>query len=547
MPRRASITSPGSSSSAAGPKTPPGQKAGSMLPTPPATRKRTGQVPPSPASATKKPRHGYDDEESYDDTSDDNNVDEEGGYEEVWQYENAEEDEEEDIPFYQERPDYLKMYENIQDQLRALTGTPKNKKQILYTPGLLNQFVEHWFKFVTTEDEDKILRDLLTMDIHTALIIGCVGDGGPTGVKGWLQLFIDALERQTLVCAVIGLVLQEHVFSSLCYGATPEQLKKLHEQVDLKYRAYPEDGFTRAQRRYEEIKEILKDAAKDKENNPHGLPKGFVSTSKRLAWQLYKLLEPVTRLNTEWQEYSKPPARGTELYGPDVTMEQKDEGDKSQEGMIYSLYQIVCCAGLLSLCMRLDPDTVYHMQPAFKDEFWNEAEMRAFNRSRMVVENPTKQEYADDEQEEKDKAQYLLALVRQTIFPGWKVYRKGGWRANDKDRGIRECDLERAYVGLRWGLQRRWETQEEQKKRLDEAAEPKKSKDKGKWKAKDAGDGSSLRTDDRDTGFKEWLNIWAEKNGDKEGLDEIKAWFEYNQPGEEMVFSGDEEAGSDGD
>lgn len=296
----------------------------------------------------------------------------------------------------------------------------------------------------------------------------------------------------------------------------------------------PLTGFTRAQHRYIKIKQILADAAKDA-NNPHGLPAAFLPTSQRLAWQLYHLLEPIARLDEDWQPRSDPPSSRTkQLYGPKVARGEKHAGDDAQQRMVHELFAVVCRAGLLALHTRLDKEVVYHMQPAYKDEFWNEDEMRAFNRARMVQTNPTKRDCGGDAAKVA-RAARLLALVRQTVFPAWKAYRKGGWREGDKGRGIRECELERAWVGLRWGLQRRWQSQEEAK--LREEAE---KKGKGKERARAGSGATEMEEKDRDVGFKEWLTIWADENDAKKELDLVKGWFSFNDVRDDVISEGEE-------
>ncbi|EOD51966.1 hypothetical protein UCRNP2_1241 [Neofusicoccum parvum UCRNP2] len=426
--------------------------------------------------------------------------------------------------FYQKEPEYLDTYDHIKAKLIELFGRDaeldKGEKQDeVYQEGLVAEFAREYFDFtVSSKSEAKLLEHLCKMDVSSALLIGCVADGGPGVAKGWLKIFTDPFERRQLVSGIIGMVLNEHVFSSLCYGAMPAQLLKLHEEIDFKYRLYdpdskeniPEDGFTRGERRYKAIREII-----SADSNPlrHlGLPPDFIARSKLLAWQLHTLLSPILSL-----------AAKSRREDPTAT--------------IAALYAIAAKAGLLALQMRLDRGTVYHAHAAYKDEFWAEDEMRAFNRAQMVRANPARQDHGGDEARARE-ARAKLALVRYTLAPGWKAYKKGGWRKGDKERGVRVTDLTKAWVGLRWGWQRRWETVEEGRARAEKAKVEmaKAAKGKGREKGKAAAE--------EEEGFEEWLMIWAENRKDKSELRKIQGWFDFNEPAPEGLLESDDDDGA---
>jgi hypothetical protein len=59
---------------------------------------------------------------------------------------------------------------------------------------------------------------------ETAKVIGCVASGGPSGIYGWHNLFIDEQKRRALVMAIIGNVLTEQVFQHLLFGGTDSQI-----------------------------------------------------------------------------------------------------------------------------------------------------------------------------------------------------------------------------------------------------------------------------------------------------------------------------------
>jgi hypothetical protein len=53
---------------------------------------------------------------------------------------------------------------------------------------------------------------------ETAKSINCVASGGPTGLWGWHNLFVDVERLQALVCGMIGNVLNEEVLQHGFFG-----------------------------------------------------------------------------------------------------------------------------------------------------------------------------------------------------------------------------------------------------------------------------------------------------------------------------------------
>jgi hypothetical protein len=66
-----------------------------------------------------------------------------------------------------------------------------------------------------------------TLAPETAKVIGCVASGGPGGVKGWHNLFIEDDKRRALVCAIMGNVLVEQVFQHMFFGGSAAQIETL--------------------------------------------------------------------------------------------------------------------------------------------------------------------------------------------------------------------------------------------------------------------------------------------------------------------------------
>jgi hypothetical protein len=90
--------------------------------------------------------------------------------------------------------------------------------------------------FATGDIDLDWLRDIPK---ETAKIIGCVASGGPGGVQGWKDLFIDEQKRRALMCAIIGNVLVEQVFQHIFFGGSAEDIKTL---TDLQKAHSNEDG-----------------------------------------------------------------------------------------------------------------------------------------------------------------------------------------------------------------------------------------------------------------------------------------------------------------
>jgi hypothetical protein len=62
--------------------------------------------------------------------------------------------------------------------------------------------------------------------------IGFLAQGGANGLHSWEELLTDEEGLTALVVGIVGHALKEHVFSSLWFGGTPEEidlLEKLQE------------------------------------------------------------------------------------------------------------------------------------------------------------------------------------------------------------------------------------------------------------------------------------------------------------------------------
>jgi len=74
---------------------------------------------------------------------------------------------------------------------------------------------------------------------ETAKLINCVASGGPSGLWGWHDLFVNKEKLQALVCAMIGNVLSEQVLQHAFFGGTEEGVRAV-SKVQREFR--DEDG-----------------------------------------------------------------------------------------------------------------------------------------------------------------------------------------------------------------------------------------------------------------------------------------------------------------
>jgi hypothetical protein len=129
--------------------------------------------------------------------------------------------------------------------------------------------------------------------------------------------------------------------------------------------------------------------------------------------------------------------------------------------------------------MRIDPHTVYHFEPVFKEDTFIPKRMECFNEKDMEQTNPR----TDDDHEllsdtekarrvrlssaEKRRAKNDDPLTQITIIDGVTAYRKGGWetalsevlkvkyeRTEFRDQGVRTRNLVPGWVFCRWGRAR---------------------------------------------------------------------------------------------
>ncbi|KAK7523050.1 uncharacterized protein IWZ02DRAFT_260999 [Phyllosticta citriasiana] len=354
-------------------------------------------------------------------------------------------------------PDYVKTYRYFSDQLNKLTGwceitkddkgnerSGRKKSDWEYHNGdIWDKLCEPYFGFDAppNSSKDRFLQALGEMEPAAARIISYVTMGGPNGRDDWYRIFWEPETRKAVVYAVVGFILQEHVFSSLCFGASDAEIQKLHVKVDLKYHEN-HDGFYRTKKRARRVRELLF----DQHGNPQPVSSGFIAKSKELTWQIYAILEGILILH---------PKSAKRQVKKDKDRQLRLE---SQQKILRVLFELVTRAGRLSLQMRLDADTVYFMTPAHKDEHYDASSMWVLNDDYMRRNNRFHNARWEGMPETKPKqwkaAIFDLALVRICCFPGFLAFKKGGWDKKFKNMGVRLCQLQGKVVALRWGSEK---------------------------------------------------------------------------------------------
>jgi hypothetical protein len=95
---------------------------------------------------------------------------------------------------------------------------------------LMERFSKKFFGFEIDKHNGHLLRSFFEQfNPETAKIIGCVASGGPGGVQGWHDLFLDRQKRRALVMAIIGNVLVEQVFQHIFFGGILKHVKRLNK------------------------------------------------------------------------------------------------------------------------------------------------------------------------------------------------------------------------------------------------------------------------------------------------------------------------------
>ena len=104
----------------------------------------------------------------------------------------------------------------------------------------IERFANAHFRFEYQPEDGVVPREWYEgLSPQTAKVIACVASGGPAGVHGWHDLFIDEHKRRAVVCAIIGNVLVEQVFQHDFFGGSESDIKAVR---GLQEKYCKEDG-----------------------------------------------------------------------------------------------------------------------------------------------------------------------------------------------------------------------------------------------------------------------------------------------------------------
>ncbi|KAG9187955.1 hypothetical protein G6011_01878 [Alternaria panax] len=305
---------------------------------------------------------------------------------------------------------------------------------------------------------------------ETARVIACVASGGPSGIWGWHEIFINGEKLQALVCGIIGNVISEQVFRHAFFGGTEEGIRAVRE-VEVQHRE--DDGFTR--------KPLYTSAMLSHLPSPTSLPENFTTHVNVIIGALWTHLSPLLAL-----VHPHPTTPSLPTISP-------------------ALHTLAVTAGLVSLHMALSPHTIYHHVPLFKEDSYTSATMSCFNKRSMRTRNmqtpisafsarssdadadtdadtdadaefkPTPAELRRETTRratlpsaEKKRACGDTALTQIVCMQGITAYRRGGWenasssalerpvyeKAEYAHQGLRARMLTRGWTYCRWGRAR---------------------------------------------------------------------------------------------
>ncbi|KAE9968590.1 hypothetical protein EG328_007484 [Venturia inaequalis] len=280
----------------------------------------------------------------------------------------------------------------------------------------------------------KMLHPKRAQDCEFVDLVAQIAVGGPCGIGSWEQIFLEPELRRGLVCGIIWRKLQIEVFDKMLFGGSDSQEKELLELE--KGMAEHSDGFMRTRARALKIREML-DCPNPADpytisTGKHNLPPSLDEARQTLTKQLQSLLRCLTPRS-------------------------------STSHVLTALEEITRKAALLSHLLRLDTETIYYspfMEKDSRPHFDHPEEnvtyfstehkewvSSAENRADKTVPHPQL-----GLTEEKVKRIHCYdPLIRIICSGAVETYRKGGWRPNDAEKGVRKRILFPARVILRWG------------------------------------------------------------------------------------------------
>jgi hypothetical protein len=301
----------------------------------------------------------------------------------------------------------------------------------------------------------------------TAKVVACVASGGPGGVQGWHDLFLNVGKRKALATAIIGNVVVEQVFQHMFFGGMPEDMTAIlnlqveHAEADGMLTHSPAlfasiqtniaAGFDRNMHYANYIRGVVIPTR----HNAFRLPANFDNHVILIVGAIYTHLRPILSMR------------------PDTSRRFKNN-------LLARLHKLVTIAGVLSLSMRMDMHTAYHIEPVFKEDTFSSDRMLCLNQTEMEQTNP----HTADTEEGLTEAEHLrrsrispaekthakgdVPLTQIVLMDGITAYRRGGWEIPDStitklefekrqyaSMGIRSRELTQGWVYCRWGRERK--------------------------------------------------------------------------------------------
>ncbi|KAF2435371.1 hypothetical protein EJ08DRAFT_656385 [Tothia fuscella] len=286
-----------------------------------------------------------------------------------------------------------------------------------------------------------------------------IADGGPTGVAGWEELFLDGELQVGLVTGIIWKALRELVFASLCFGGTDAFLEELH-RAEIEQAEW--DGFARTEYRGNLIQQRLAN-----QQGGYDYPHNFDSSVDNLTANLITLLSPL-QLRTVEPKWQHPGPACPDCLSKYYPAEPSMKDCPSIHDKF--LRSIMSNAASLSLSMRLDPTAIYFVTNTFKDELFSLSPPSSstnlsaptfftptFGASFQSKENlPTwtspHPSHPSLSESSVNNIKIYQPLTRIIVFDSIEVYRRGGWRGVDSEKGFRVKTLVGGRVATRWGV-----------------------------------------------------------------------------------------------
>lgn len=312
------------------------------------------------------------------------------------------------------------------------------------------QFAAVYCDYNVSEKDKKVFLSTIRANALKAFVVFAdkVASSGPKGKEGWQELMTVKPLRIALVIAMINSILKDQVFECPMFGGTEEQEKEMKQQED---ETADVEGFESSHDRAILLRKLL-----DEQKGGFNLPSLFRQRVVEVVCAIFTLMEP--------------------LIGP----HHFPEIQATVRGKLFEdLVTIVQKTGELSLVMKGDLESVYTLQPVFKDMPFDEKTMIDLRNIVEPMDDKSREvakildEYLDStnpkpRQAENgswtDKLSFLMGkdkpLVRIVACDELKAYRKGGWRDNDAEKGYRHKTLGKARVVTRYGVERKLESKD---------------------------------------------------------------------------------------